>query len=199
MGITNFAGRKRFKVVPKMKIASIINNSYPNEYGFDNLSFPLNKDELLRYFKNLRIETEKKWVEIVELFEKSTQDKKNLHTTSVEKEKQTEIYKKGTQYYSDNKELNDIQKKLKEENSKLQEIKGLEDKLTQLNIRKNSIITQIATDHSSYYSNAQSLVQNLNIEHDEVRITTKISCKNIEIKEFLESRLNNEDMIDSSM
>jgi nicotinamide riboside kinase len=178
------------RLFPKMKLTTVIKNSYPNEYGFDNLSFSINRDELYRYFKNLTIETEKKWVEIVELFEKSTEEKKNIHTKKIEQEKQTEIYKKGTQYYSDNKELNDIQNKLKEENNKLQEIKGLEEKLNQFNSRKNATITQIITDHNSYNSNAQSLVQNLKIVHDEVKITTKISCKKQEIKSFLESRLN---------
>jgi ABC-type cobalamin/Fe3+-siderophores transport system ATPase subunit len=178
------------RLFPRMKTTTVIKGSYPIEYEFDNLSFPLNRDELYRYFKNLTTETEKKWVEIVELFEKSTEEKKNIHTKKIEQEKQTDIYKKGAKYYSDNKELNDIQNKLKEENRKLQEINGLTERLSQLEKRKNDSIAQIVTDHNSYSSNAQSLVQDLKIEHDEVKITTKISCKKPDIKSFLESRLN---------
>jgi ABC-type cobalamin/Fe3+-siderophores transport system ATPase subunit len=178
------------QLFPIMKITTVIKNSYPNEYGFDNLSFLLNRDELYRYFKNLTIETDKKWKEIVELFEKSTGEKKNIHINTIEQEKQTEIYKKGTQYYSDNKELNDIQNKLKGETNKLQEIRNIEEKINRLKSRKEEIITNIVSEHTLYNSNAQKLVQSLQIEHEGVKITTISYCKKQEIKSFLESKLN---------
>ncbi len=178
------------RLFQKMKIATVINNSYPNDYNFENLSYPLNKDELYRYFKNLKIDTEKKWIEIIELFEKATEEKKKNHENEIIHEKQTEIYKKGIQYYSDNKELNDIQNKLKEERNRLQEITKFEEKLSQKNTQQTSIITQIIECHGSYKLNAEYLVQNLKIEHDEVKITTKINCKKQEITSFLENRLN---------
>jgi len=79
---------------------------------------------------------------------------------------------------------------LTKENNRLQEIKELEEKLLQLNTRKAIAINQIINDYSSYKSNAEFLFQNLKIEHDQVKITTKISCRKQDIQEFLESRLN---------
>jgi hypothetical protein len=70
------------------------------------------------------------------------------------------------------------------------EIKQFEDKLSRLNSQKTATITQIITDHDSYHLNAQSLAQNLKIEHDEVKIKTNINCKKLKIKSFFESILN---------
>lgn len=170
-----------------LKSRSIVNTYYINE--LDNLSASI-KGNITDAFAQFSNDIKANWTKYIEEINEGVRKQKQEHQTQIEITKNSDIFKKGTQYYSDNKELNDIQNKLKEENTKLQEIKGYEEKLSQLNTRKNDTIIQIVTDHNSYNSNAQSLVQDLKIEHDEVKITTKISCKKQEIKEFLESRLN---------
>jgi len=169
------------------KSKSIIDTYYINE--FNNLSSSI-KHEVNESFNKLKEAVDKKWTEYIESREESIKIKKQECQTQIEQIKNSDIYKRNTQYYSDNKELNDVQNKLKEENGKLQEIKGLEEKLTLFKSRKTDIISQIVADHNSYNVNAQSLIQNLKIEHDEIKITTKISCKKQEIKTFLENRLN---------
>jgi ABC-type cobalamin/Fe3+-siderophores transport system ATPase subunit len=170
-----------------LKNKSIIDKYYLSE--FDNLSDSI-KNNISAYFSKLKDAADKKWAEYIDAVNANLKNKKQEYQTQIEQVKSSELFKKGTQYYSDNKELNDIQNKLKEENSKLQEIKGLEEKLSQLNSKKTDTIIQIVANHKSYNSNAQSLVQNLKIEHDEVKITTNISCKKQDIKSFLEDRLN---------
>jgi predicted ATPase len=170
-----------------LKNKSIIDTYYIN--GFDYLSSSI-KNEVSEYFDKLKEVVDKKWTEYIGSKEESIKTKKQEYQTQIEQIKNSDTYKRSIQYYSDNKELNDIQNKLKEENGKLQEIKGLEEKLALFKSRKTATISQIVADHNSYNLNAQSLVQNLKIEHDEVKITTKISCKKQAIKTFLENRLN---------
>jgi predicted ATPase len=170
-----------------LKNKSIIDTYYISE--FDNLSSSVKKS-ITDAFTKLSGEINTNWTKYVEGVNESIKTQKQDCQTQIDNIKRSDLYKKGTQYYNDNKELNDIQNKLKEENSKLQEIKGLEEKLTQLNTRKTATITQIVTDHRSYNSNALSLAKSLIIEHDEVKITTNVNCKKQEIKSFLESRLN---------
>jgi predicted ATPase len=170
-----------------LKNKSIVDTYYISE--FDNLSSSI-KNSIIESFNRLKIAVDNKWAEYVVSTEQSIITKKQEYTTQIEQTKSSDLYKKGTQYYSNNKELNDIQNKLKEENSKLQEITELEEKLKQLNSRKTTTIIQIVADHNSYNSNAQSLVRNLKIEHDKVKITTNINCEKQEIKSFLENRLN---------
>jgi predicted ATPase len=174
-------------LLSSLKNKPIVDTYFMNE--FDNFSSSI-KNSLIEFFNKLKIAVDNEWKKYIGNTEQNITAKKQEYKVQIETTKNSDIFKKGTQYYSDNKELNDIQNKLKEENSKLKEIKGLEGKLAQLNARKNSIIALIITDHSSYNSNAQDLIQSLKIEHDEVKITTNISCKKQEIKSFLESRLN---------
>jgi predicted ATPase len=174
-------------LLSSLKNKSIIDSYYISE--FDHLS-SLVKNDVIISFNELKDAANKKWAEYIDVVNRNVQIKKQEHLTQIKQVKNSDLFKKGSQYYSDNKELNDIQNKLKEENSKLQEIKELKEKLSQLNSRKTATITQIVADHDSYNSNAQSLVQNLKIEHDEVKISTKFTCKKQEIKSFLENRLN---------
>ena len=170
-----------------LKSKSIVDTYYISE--FDNLSSSI-KSSITDAFNKFSSDTNANWAKYIERINETVKTQKQECQIQIETTKKSDIFKKGTKYYCDNKELNDIQDKLKEENSKLQEIKGLEEKLSQLGTRKTDTITQIITNHNYYNSNAQFLVQSLKIEHDEVKITTKISCKKQAIKLFLENRLN---------
>lgn len=174
----------------KMEITTPIKSSYPNENGFDNLSFALNNSELNRYFKNLTLKTEKEWLQIIIQFKQSTEKGRNDHITNIEDIKQKEIYIKGTKYYNDNKELNDVQNKLKGESNKLQEIINLEKRLLSLEEQKEKILNYILNDHQSYFTNAQNIVSNLTLEFDGIKITLKSKFNNKDLQEFLETRLN---------
>lgn len=174
----------------KMKTTTIINNSYMDEYGFANFSFSNNAESLHSNFDSLVIKTNKEWVDIVDKLEKDTQNEKNQIGIRIEQEKQTALFIKGLKYYNDNKELNDIQTKLKQERGKLLDINNLAKSLELLQARKNAIVKQIIDNHNSYYISTQNLVTQLKMEHDEVKITTKFTCNVKELREFLEIRLN---------
>lgn len=174
-------------IISNFKSKSIVDVYFINE--FDDLTSSI-KESIIVAFNKLKAAVDSKWIEYIGGLEQSINANKQKYLNEVENIKKADVFKKGTQYYSNNKELNDIQKKLTEENNRLQEIKELEEKLLQLNTRKAIAINQIINDHSSYKSNAEFLFQNLKIEHDQVKITTKISCRKQDIQEFLESRLN---------
>lgn len=178
------------KLFERMKIATPINNSYPTENGFDKLSFLLNEDELNRHFKNLTIKTEKEWLQIVENFVTSTNKGKTQNTSKIEEVKKNDTFIKVTKYYNDNKELNDVQHKLKEENRKLQEISQLEKQISSLNTQKNSALQTIIKNHLSYKTNTENIVKRLSIEFDGVKITLKMNFQKENLKNYIESRLN---------
>ncbi len=178
------------KLFERMKITTPIHNSYPAENGFDNLSYSLNNYELIRYFKNLTIKTEKEWLEIVEQFEKSTNEGKVQHNSKIDEIKKNNVFVMVTKYYNDHKELNDVQSKLKEENNKLQEITKLEKQITNLNTQKNNTLQSIIDDHLTYKSNTQNVVENLSVEFDGIKITLKMNFQKQNLRNFLESKLN---------
>ena len=178
------------KLFERMKIATPINNSYPTENGFDKLSFLLNESELNRHFKNLTIETEKEWVKIVENFTTSTNAGKTQNTLKIEAVRKDDTFIKGTKYYNDNKELSDVQHKLKEENKKLLEISQLEKQISNLNTQKNNALQTIIENHLSYKTNTENIVKGLSIEFDGVKITLKMNFQKENLKNYIESRLN---------
>jgi predicted ATPase len=178
------------KLFERMKIATPINNSYPTENGFDKLSFILNQDELNRHFKNLTIKTEKEWLEIVEGFVTSTANGRTQNISKIEDVKKNGTYIKCTKYYNDNKELSDVQHKLKEENKKLQEISQLEKQITSLNAQKDGVLLTIVENHLSYKTNTENIVKSLSIEFDGVKITLKMNFQKENLKNYIESRLN---------
>lgn len=178
------------KLFERMKVTTPINNSYPTENGFDKLSFLLNVDELSRHFENLTIKTEKEWQEIVENFVISTNSGKTQNTSRIENIKQNSTFIKVTRYYNDNKELNDVQLKLKEENRKLQEISQLEKQISNLITQKNTAQESIVENHLSYKTKTDAIVSSLSIEFDGVKITLKMNFQKESLKNYIESRLN---------
>lgn len=178
------------KLFERMRITTPINNSYPTENGFDKLSFLLNESELNRHFKNLTIKTEKEWSEIVENFVTSTNNGKTQNASRIEEIKKNETFIKVTRYYNDNKELNDVQNKLKDETKKLQEISQLEKQISGLIIQKNSTLQTIIENHLSYKTNTENIANSLSIEFDGVRITLKMNFQKENLKNHLESKLN---------
>lgn len=178
------------KLFERMKLATPINNSYPNENGFDRLAFPLNEYELNRYFINLRIKTEKEWLEIVDQFVKSTTEGKLRNNSKIEEINKNYIFVKVTKYYSNNKELNDVQNRLKEENGKLQEITQLEKQIFSLNDQMTGVLQTIIENHLSYKTNTENIVNDLSIEFDGVKITLKMNFQKERLKNYIESRLN---------
>jgi predicted ATPase len=178
------------KLFERMKVTTPINNSYPAENGFDKLAFPLNESELNRHFKNLTIKTEKEWLEIIEQFVKSTTDGKLRNTSKIEEINKNDTFVKVTKYYSDNKELNDVQNRLKEENGNLQKISQLEKQIASLNLQKTSTLRTIVENHLSYKTNTENIINDLSIEFDGVKITLKMNFQKENLKNFIESRLN---------
>ncbi|MDR1461273.1 MAG: hypothetical protein LBI78_06475 [Campylobacteraceae bacterium] len=165
---------------------SIIDAYYINE--LDDLSSSI-KSSITDAFNKFSTDINANWIKYIESINETIKIQKQEYKTQIENIKSSDLYKKGTQYYSNNKELNDIQNKLKEENNKLQGIKGFEKKLNQFDSRKNAAIAQIITDHNSYKSNAQSLVQSLKIEYEGVKIEPYIDFQQQKQQDFLESRM----------
>jgi predicted ATPase len=178
------------RLFERMKITTPINNSYPTENGFDKLFLPLHEYELKRHFKNLTIKTEKEWLEIVESFVDSTNKEKTQNASKIEEIEKNDTFIKVTRYYNANKELNDVRNKLKDENRKLQEISQLEKLLSGLKTQKDAILQTIVESHLSYKTNTENIANSLSIEFDGIRIALKMIFQKENLKNHIESRLN---------
>jgi predicted ATPase len=170
-----------------LKNKSIVNENYL--YELYQLS-DTNKSELSNKFQELKDKVDIAWHKHIDNFISTT--KQNIETLkrTTSEIQQSDIYKKGVKYYTDNKELSDVQKKLNEEKGKLQNIENLEKQITELSSKKNKLIDSVVSEHLKYKQGTQKVVDNLQIEYDELKISLNISFKDKEVKEFIESRLN---------
>ncbi len=158
-------------------------------YHFDNLSENL-KNSVTNSYEQLKTQVSQQWNGQLEVFIREIKDKIAKNSTSKTELENSEIVKKGKAHYDNNKELADIQSKLKEENERLQKIIEIEKKVTTATERKGKMIDTIVSEHLKYQLKANELQAQLKISHDNVKISTKIKCQSDDMLEFLKQRFN---------
>lgn len=156
-------------------------------YQFDNLSETI-KSNVAQSFEQLKEQVTNQWNNQLDGFIDERRKKiDEISKNKVEIEK-SKIVEKGQKYYANNKELADIQEKLKEETSRLHKIEVVEKKIITTTDRRNKMVREIVNSHLNYKTNADELKEQLKITHDDVEISTKINCKNVDIEGFLKER-----------
>lgn len=158
-------------------------------YQFDYLSETI-KSNVAQSFEQLKEQVTNQWNNQLDGFideRKKKIDEISKNKVEIEKSK---IVEKGQKYYANNKELADIQEKLKEETSRLHKIEVVEKKIITTTDRRNKMVSEIVNGHLKYKTNADELKEQLKITHDDVEISTKINCKNVDIEGFLKERCN---------
>ncbi|MDR1006527.1 MAG: ATP-binding protein [Bacteroidales bacterium] len=175
------------QIFSSLKNKSIISENYLYElYQLSDAS----KSEITTKFQELKNKVDAVWNKQIDSIISSTNQNIETSKKSITDIEQSEIYKKGVKYYSDNKELSDIQKKLSDEKIKLQNIETLEKQIIELTNQKKATLNNIVLEHIKYKQETEKVVSDLQIEYDELQITLNISFKKNELKEFIENRLN---------
>lgn len=102
----------------------------------------------------------------------------------------TEVYKRGEQFYKDNKELQSVLARIKEEEKVLAEIHSLESKKTSLCNQIQQLTEEITLKHVEYREEVDKLVDNLAIEYDGLSISVTKEFQEEKMRCFLEARCN---------
>ena len=178
---------KDIQFLDSLRKQSVFNDNIV--YQFDNLSETI-KSNVAQSFEQLKEQVTNQWNNQLDGFIDERRKKiDEISKKKVEIEK-SKIVEKGQKYYANNKELADIQEKLKEETLRLQKIEDVEKKITTTTDRRDKMFSEIVTGHLKYKTNANELKEQLKITHDDVEISTKINCKNVDIEGFLKDRCN---------
>ena len=178
---------KDIQLLDSLKKQSVFNDDII--YQFDYLSETI-KNNVTHSFEQLKEQVTNQWTNQLDGFITERNNKKEEISKTKTDVENSEIVKKGQKYYANNKELADIQEKLKEESTRLQKIEEFEKKITTTTDRKNKMVGEIVNEHLKYKTNANSLKEQLSIPHDDVEISTKIKCQINDISEFLKERCN---------
>lgn len=178
---------KDIQLLDSLKKQSVFNDDII--YQFDYLSETI-KNNVTHSFEQLKEQVTNQWTNQLDDFITERNNKKEEISKTKTDVENSEIVRKGQKYYANNKELTDIQEKLKEESTRLQKIEEFEKKITTTTDRKNKMAREIINEHLKYKTNANSLIGQLSIPHDDVKISTKIKCQINDISEFLKERCN---------
>ena len=178
---------KDIQFLDSLKKQSVFNDDIM--YQFDNLSETI-KSNVAHSFEQLKEQVTNQWNNQLDGFITERNNKKEEISKTKTDVENSEIVKKGQKYYANNKEIADIQEKLKEETIRLQKIEDVEKKITTTTDRKNKMVDDIVSEHFKYKTNANSLKEQLSIPHNDVEISTKIKCQINDISEFLKERCN---------
>lgn len=171
-------------------VVTPFDNSLEERYRLNTLSLVLNQSEFAREYKNIKIESEAKFTELVRKYITSTKEVKEKIIKRQEEIKLSDTYKKGIAFIEGNKELKDINDKLVEEEKKLQKIQNCQSDYDALNNKKNNLIALIVQKHCSLKTMAEDVVQRLQISYDGLVINVVLNHHKDILQQFLEARLN---------
>lgn len=165
-------------------------SSFTDKYPFVKLNFGTNQNSIETFFKALKEKFENQWKEIVQDLIVTIQSEKEKIISDIQAIEKTDVYKKGIRAIEDNKELRDIDNKIKEEEQKLADINKLEQQWMQMTSRQAEILQAVVDAHCSYKEKADEICSNLKISHDGLRIGITTEFHQSEMQDFLWEKLN---------
>lgn len=160
-------------------------SSFTDKYPFVKLNFGTNQNSVETFFNVLKEKVENQWKEIVQNLIATTQSEKEKILFDIQAIEKTDVYKKGIRAIEDNKELRDINNKIKEEEQKLADINKLEQQWQQMTSRQTKILHAVIDAHCSFKEKADKICSNLKISHDGLRISVTTEFRQSEMQEFL--------------
>lgn len=178
---------KRFQ---QLRTLTPIISNFESLNTFGSLSFRQNSSEIIRLFQGLRSRTEIEWVSIIDKFISDTSQAKEKLLKEQQIIIDSELYKRGHQFYKDNKELQSLLARVKEEEKILQEINNLEAKSTVIKEQSQKLIASILANHIQYKTEIEHLIRDLKIEYDGLSISVIMDYHVDQIRTFLEARCN---------
>ena len=178
------------KVLERMLILTPFNNKFEEQNQTNTLSFGLNLSEFAREFKNLKINTEQQFRNLVRKYIESTQTSKDKLLAQCKEIAESAAYQKGLAYIEGNKELKDITAKVAEEEKKLSIIEACQLQLDALKLKLKDYFNEVVEKHCVMKATAEDVVKNLNISYDGLTIDVILNHHREKLQQFLEARLN---------
>lgn len=174
------------KLLEDIPFASSLIDKYP----FIKLSFARNQKDLMQYFNTLKQKYNEEWNRSISSLMEATQKEKEKLSSEVQSIEKEDIYKKGLRVIEGNKELRDVNNKIKEEEEKLADINKQEQQLQRITNHQAEILQTVIDDHCSFKDKANWICDALKISHGELGISVATDLHSSEMQDFLQSRLN---------
>lgn len=178
------------KVLERLLFLTPFNSKFEEQYQTDTLSFGLNLSEFAREFKNLKINTEHKFCDLVRKYIESTKSSKDRLLAQCNAICESDSYKKGLAFIEGNKELKDITAKVTEEENTLSMIEACQAQIDSLKQKMEECFNHVVDKHCVMKSSAEDVVKNLNISYDGLTIDVVLNHHRDRLQQFLEARLN---------
>ena len=178
------------KVLERLLILTPLNNKFEEQYQTDTLSFGLNLSEFAREFKNLKINTERQFSDLVRKYIEATKASKERLVAQCNAIIESDSYKKGLACIEGNKELKDITAKVAEEEKTLSMIETCQTQIDALKQKMKECFNHVVDKHCVMKSAAEDVVKNLNISYEGLTIDVVLNHHHDRLQQFLEARLN---------
>lgn len=177
-------------VLKNLQEISPVKNEYLKEINHYSLHLPENVSKISEYFQLLEEYDKEKREALVQDLIGSTNAQKEKEKARIIEIKSSEAFVEVEQYYKNNKELSDLQAKLKEEHIRLNDIAKNETEKQTHEKTLNSLLESIVQKHLSYKIGVEKVANDLLIEYDGIKISAKKQFLKEDLKDFLQSRLN---------
>ena len=165
-------------------------SSFIDKYPLIKLSFVRNQNDIECYFNTLKQKYNEEGNRSISSLIEATQKEKEKLSSEVQSIEKEDIYKKGLRVIEDNKELRDVNNKIKEEERKLADINKQEQQLQQITNHQAEILQTVIDDHCSFKDKANWICDALKISHGELGISVATDFHSSEMQDFLQSKLN---------
>lgn len=165
-------------------------SSFIDKYPFIKLLFARNQKDIEQYFNTLKQKYNEEWNRSISSLMEATQKEKEKLSSEVQSIEKEDIYKKGLRVIEGNKELRDVNNKIKEEEEKLADINKQEQQLQRITNHQAEILQTVIDDHCSFKDKANWICDALKISHGELGISVATDLHSSEMQDFLQSRLN---------
>lgn len=178
------------KKFQRLRTISPIDCNFENINSVGSLSFRQNSHKIIRLFQGLRNRTETEWQSIVDKLISDTTLAKGVLIKEQQIILESGLYKRGYQFYKDNKELQSILDRIKEEEKILSEITTLESKSSAIKEHCQTLVANILSNHLQYKKEIEKLISNLKIQYEGLSISVIMDFQAEQMRTFLEARCN---------
>lgn len=177
---------KDFKIIEELKSKELFNQNFG--YEFSALSDEL-KTKISEDYVALKTIVIAQWENALSTQQKELTKQKSTIEIEIEKEKSTELFKKGQKSVTENKEYKELEEKLKEERKNLAAITDVETKIKAEAEQLRLLKTKVSEMNRAFYVKACNLIEK-KLSFDNIEITPKIEYRKHALKYFLENRHN---------
>jgi predicted ATPase len=147
-------------------------------------------NDINEFYLTIEKETKSKWDAFVD--NKILELEQTLKNTTNQSEviMNSEVFKKGEQYYSDNNIYLDKEKQLKSEQDKMNDIIRLRNECELVYQSKEKIKMTLLDIHFNYYAKLLGISENLQEQKDDVKISSSINFDNVKFVSNVQTIFN---------